>query len=186
MSSTLTGKAVVGRRIELTYYRDLELPEPPKHPGIITGLGQGAVNGLVQGSVWIRLDGKRYTLAAASDYQGLTYLDDVVAVPALPMGPFTPTAEDMLGVWEDVPLSTIGEDGEALILLTADRQKALAAAVAYLQEVGIDVEYVNFEAIQSCWAVFEWEPEDAPSPWTVRWGAAEGDDQAIQLYYLPA
>jgi hypothetical protein len=34
--------------------------------------------------------------------------------------------------------------------------------------------------------VFEWEPEDAESPWTVSWDAAEGDDQAVHIYYLPA
>ncbi|MFD0509400.1 hypothetical protein ACFQ0G_53840 [Streptomyces chiangmaiensis] len=36
------------------------------------------------------------------------------------------------------------------------------------------------------WAVFEWEPEDSECPWTVRWDAVEGDDQAVRIYHLPA
>lgn len=178
MSSTLTEKAVVGRRIELTYYRDLEKDNAPTHPGIITSIGQG--------SVWIRLDGKRYSLHARSNFQGLRYLDDVVSVPELPMGRFQPAAGDMLGVWEGVPLSTIGEDGEDLILLTTDREKAAAAAIAYDREVGVDVDCVDYGRLRACWAVFEWEPEDAEFPWTVRWDASDDEDQAVHIYYLPA
>lgn len=182
MTSILEEKAVVGRRVELTYYRDLERDQPPAHPGIITGVGED------KASVWIRLDGKRYNLAARADYQGLHYLDEVVPVPALPMGRFTPAPDDMLGVWEGVPLSTIGEDAEALIIITDDRAKAWEAASAYFREVGIDIDpdYQDADDLLPKWAVFEWEPEDAECPWTVNWDAAEGDDQAIQLYYLPA
>ena len=180
MNSTVTEQAVVGRRITLTYYRDLRLPNPPAHPGIITSVTQD------QASVRIRLDGKRYNLAARADYQGLTYLDQVVDVPALPMGRFTPTAADMLGVWEGVPLSPIGVDGEDLILLTDDPAKAQAAAVAYDREMGVHPDSANYDRIQACWAVFEWEPEDSETPWTVRWDAAEGDDQAVRIHYLPA
>lgn len=180
MSSTVTEQAVVGRRVTLTYYRDLRLPNPPVHPGIITSVAEDKT------SVRFRLDGKRYNLAARSDYQGLTYLDEVVTVPALPMGRFTPTAADLLGVWEGVPLSTIGEDGEDLILLTDDEEKARAAAMAYDEGVGVHPESANYDRIQACWAVFEWEPEDAEFPWTVRWDAAEGDDQAVHIFYLPA
>lgn len=180
MTSSLVQKAVVGRRVTLTYYRDLQLPNPPVHPGIITSVTED------QAGVRIRLDGKRYNLPARADYRGLTYLDEVVPVPALPMGRFTPTAADLLGVWEGVPLSTIGEDGEDLILLTGDLAKARAAAMAYDQEVGVHPDSANYDRIQACWAVFEWEPEDAEYPWTVRWDAAEGDDQAIRIHYLPA
>lgn len=180
MSSTLTEQAVVGRRVELTYYRDLDVADSPTHPGIITGVSDD------EAGLWIRLDGKRYNLPVRPDYQGLRYLDDVVPVPALPMGRFTPTPADMLGVWEDVPLSTIGEDGEDLILLATDRNKAIAAAVAYSREIGLDLDDVDFDVIRPCWAVFEWEPEDAECLWTVNWDAAEGDDQAVHIYYLPA
>ena len=180
MSSTLTEKAVRGRRVTLIYYRDLKLADPPTHPGIITGVAED------KASLWIRLDGKRYNVAARTDYQGLTYLDEVVSVPVLPMGRFQPTPADMLGVWEDVPLSTVGVDGEDLILLTDDRIKARAAAVAYDEEVGVHPDSANYDRLRPCWAVFEWEPEDAESPWTVRWDAAEGDDMAVHVYYLPA
>lgn len=182
MTSTVTEKAVVGRRITLTYYRDLELPEPPVHPGIITGVGED------RGSVWIRLDGRRCNLAARPDYRGLTYLDEVVPVPKLPMGPFTPVADDENGFFEKagVLLAAIGEDGENLILLTDNRDKAREAAYAYDTEVGVDTSCVNYDNLQPCWAVFEWQPEDSEAPWNVRWDASEGDDQAIRIHYLPA
>lgn len=180
MTSTLTEKAVVGRRVTLTYYRDLRLADPPTHPGIITGVGED------KASLWIRLDGKRYNLAARTDFEGLTYLDEVVPVPALPMGRFAPTAADMAGVWEGVPLSTVGEDGEDLILLTDDADKARAAAVAYDQEVGVHPDSANYDLLRPRWVVFEWEPEDSEAPWSVRWDANEGDDMAVHIYYLPA
>jgi hypothetical protein len=181
MSSTLTEKAVVGRRITFTYYRDLQLADPPAYPGIITGLvpEQGA-------SLKIRLDGRRSTLHSPPDYQGLRYLDEVVAVPELPMGRFTPTADDLEGVWAGVPVCSIGEDGD-LIALTGGREKAIAAVRSYLDDQAwVDLDYVDFDDIRAHWAVFEWEPEDAESPWTVNWDAAEGDDQAIRIHYLPA
>lgn len=180
MAHTLAQKAVVGRRIAFTYYRDLKLAQPPAHPGIITSVTED------KASLRIRLDGKRYNLAARTDYQGITYLDEVVPVPVLPMGRFIPTGDDLLGVWEGVPLSTIGEDGEDLILLAADRDKAVAAAQAYDREVGVHPDSANYDRIRAFWAVFEWEPEDAETPWTVRWDAAEGDEKAVRIHYLPA
>lgn len=180
MSSTLTEKAVAGRRVELTYYRDLDVDDSPTHPGIITGVGDD------KASLWIRLDGKRYNLAARPDYEGLRYLDEVVAVPELPMGRFTPTADDLEGVWAGVPVCSIGEDGD-LILLTGGREKAIAAVRSYLDDQAwVDLDYVDFDDIRAHWAVFEWEPEDAECPWTVNWDAAEGDDQAIRIHYLHA
>lgn len=182
MSSTVTEQAVAGRRIEFTYYRDRNQPEPPAYPGIITGTEPGYGGQTV---ALVRLDGTRSTLHVPADSRGLTYLDEVVPVPDLPMGRFQPTADHMMGVWEGVPLSTIGEDGEDLILLTADRDKAVAAAKAYDAEVGVHPDSVNYDRIRLCWAVFEWEPEDAECPWNVRWDAAEGEDQAIRIHYLP-
>ena len=183
MTTTLNvaEEAVVGRRVTLTYHRDLKLPDPPAHPSIITRISED------KASLWIRLDGKRYNLAARPDYQGLTYLDEVLdSVPALPMGPFTPTADNMLGVWEGVPLATVGEDGDDLVLLTDDPDKARAAAIAYDTETGVDTSCVNYGRLKAVWAVFEWEPEDAEFPWTVRWDAEENDDQAVRIHYLPA
>jgi hypothetical protein len=180
MASILTEKAVVGRRILFTYYRDLKRPDAPAHPGIITGLvpTQGA-------SLKIRLDGKRSSLHSPPDYEGLRYLDEVLdPVPGLPMGRFHPTPDQLNGVWEGVPVCWISEDGD-LILLTTDRDAAVRAATANFTEVGVDPAYVDFEGLQLVWAYFEWQPEDADSDWRVRF-TSEGDDQAIQLYYLPA
>lgn len=181
MTSTLAGKAVVGRRITLTYYRDLELPEPPAHPGIITGVSD-------TGSLWIRLDGTRCTLGAGADYRGVTYLDEVVPVPELPMGRFTPVASDPNGFYEKAGalVAAIGEDGEDLIVVTDDRAKARAAVTEYVDWTGLDPDYVGLDHLRPCWAVFEWEPEDAEYPWTVNWDAAEGDEMAVQIHYLPA
>lgn len=175
MSATLVENAVVGRRVELALYRD------PTHylPGIITSVTTD------KAALRIRLDGKRYNLPVRTDHEYLRYLDEVTEVPALPMGPFTPTVKDMLGVWADVPLSTIGEDGEDLIILTDGKDKAQAAAVAYADEIGLDLSAIDFEALHACWAVFTWEPEDAEYPWTVRW-ASEGDEKAVRIHYLPA
>ena len=83
-------------------------------------------------------------------------------------------------------MAFIGEDAEDLILLTDDQDKAVEAAAAYFREADIDLEYVHFDSMRPYWAVFEWEPEDAECPWTVRWDAAEGDDQAVHVYLLPA
>lgn len=176
MTDTLEDLAVRGRRVELALLRDKD----NYLPGIITNVPAD------QAALWVRLDGKRYNLPVRADHPYLRYLDEVVPVPALPMGAFTPSEADMVGVWEDVPLATIGEDGEALILLTDDRDKAIQSATAYDREVGIDIGYVDYERMAAHWAVFTWEPEDAEFPWTVRWDAAEGDDQAVRIHYLPA
>jgi hypothetical protein len=186
MTSTLTEKAVVGRRVEFAYYRSLHADSETLYtPGIITGT-ETAVNGKLLARV--RLDGTRSTLTPPVDYEGLTYLDEVVPVPDLPMGRFTPERSDTNGLYEKegVLFAAIGEDGEDWVFVTDDRAKAYAAAQAYATEVGVDLAWINAKDLQPYWAVFEWEPEDAESPWTVRWDAAEGDDQAIRIHYLPA
>lgn len=184
MPGTLTEKAVVGRRVTFTYYRDLKQPDAPEHPGTITGLvpDQGA-------SVRIRLDGTRCSLYVRPGYEGLTYLDEVTAVPELPMGRFHPTLDDLEGEWEGVPISSIGEDGE-LIALTGDLKAAVAAMNAYRRDMSGSLynpewDTVTADALVAHWAYFEWQPEDAECPWFVNW-THEGDDHAIQLYYLPA
>ncbi|MFD8777581.1 hypothetical protein [Streptomyces sp. NPDC059916] len=182
MTTTLTDLAVVGRRVELTYHRDLNDPAQPAHPGVITSVNAD------KASVWIRLDGKRYNLPARTDYEGLTYLNEVGDVPELPMGPFTPVADDKNGLYEKegVLFAATGEDGEDWVVVTDDRDKAYAAARAYAKERGMDLDWINAEGLKPSWAVFEWEPEDAEFPWTVRWDAAEGDDKAVRIHYLPA
>jgi len=179
MSSTLAEKAVVGRRLLFTRYSDL--PDGPQHPGIITGLvpTQGA-------SLRIRLDDwhPRSNLHVPPDYQGLTYLDEVTEGPALPMGRFHPTPDQLEGEWEGVPVCSISEDGD-IVLLTTDREKAVTAATAYLKDAWVDLDFVHWASLQLRWAYFEWQPEDSDSDWYMHW-ASEGDDQAIHLYFLPA
>lgn len=184
MSPTVAEKAVVGRRILFTYYRDLKRQDPPQHSGVITDLL------LNQGScVKIRLDGERSSLHIPPHYQGLTYLDEVLdPVPALPMGRFTPTAADLGGAWEGVPVCLLEDaaGGEHVIALTGDTTAAHAAVAAYLKQTGWDVEFVNLDRLEPRWAVFEWEPEDSDTPWTVNWDATGGDDMAVRIHYLTA
>lgn len=183
-TQTLDARAVPGRRVEFTRYSDLNKPNAAK-PGIITGLvpNQGA-------SVRIRLDGQRSTLHVPPDFQGLTYLDEVVPVPELPMGAFVPTVDQLDGEWEDVPVCSVSEDGD-VIALTTDHDKAVRAMTVYRREMAgslynPEFDGVDADQVEAHWAVFEWEPEDAEMPWTVRWDASEGDDQAVHIYYLPA
>ncbi|MBE4761808.1 hypothetical protein [Streptomyces caniscabiei] len=186
MSSTLTEKAVVGRRIEFTYHRGLtDNRADLQAQGIITAAEPG-YNGALLARV--RLDGHRSNLHVPADYEGLTYLDEVVPVPELPMGPFTPVADDTNGFYEKagVLVAAVGEDGEVLIVLTDDPAKARAAASEYAEWFGLDPDYVDQKDLSPRWAVFEWEPEDSESPWTVRWDVTETDDHAVRIYHLPA
>ena len=183
MTTTPRNRPVVGRRVQHTRYRDLGKPGAAK-PGIITELflNQG-------GQVKIRLDGQRWTMHVPANYQGLTYLDEVVPVPELPMGRFTPFASDQFGFYEKagVLLAVIGEDGDEYVIVTDDIDKARAAATAYDEEIGVDTDSVDYGRLSPRWAVFEWEPEDAEMPWTVRWGAdLEGADHAVRIHHLPA
>ena len=174
MSSTLAQKAVVGRRIIHDHQaRKAQLP------GIITRLYD-------DGGFRIRLDGDRHSFLVPPKFvDRVTFLDEVTEVPALPMGRFHPTVEQLEGEWEGVPICSVTEDGD-LVILTTDKAKAKTAAIAYFRWAGIDLDYVNFDYLKLVWAVFEWEPENADTDWTVRWDAREGDDQAIHLYFLPA
>lgn len=186
MSSTLTEeKAVVGRRITFTYYRDLDQADRPAYPGIITGTEPGLSGAL---RALIRLDGTRSTLSIPVTYDGITYLDEVAPVPDLPMGRFLPFASDQNGFYEKagVLVAAIGEDGEDLIVVTDSVDKARAALADYAAWTGLDPDSMGLHHLRPYWAVFEWEPGDAESPWTVNWAAAEGDDQAVHIYYLPA
>ena len=181
MTTTPRNRPVVGRRVLHTRHRDLGKPGAAK-PGIITELflNQG-------GQVKIRLDGQRWTMHVPANYQGLTYLDEVVPVPELPMGRFTPFASDQFGFYEKsgVLLAVIGEDGEDYVIVTDSLDKARAAALAYDEEIGVDS--VEYGRLSPRWAVFEWEPEDAEYPWIVRWDDdLEGTDHAIRIHHLTA
>ncbi|MER6092518.1 hypothetical protein [Streptomyces bluensis] len=179
MTSTLTDKAVVGRRVEFAFYRE----QATYWPGIITALtGDSA-------SLRIRLDGTRSNLAVQPDYEHLRYLDQITDVPELPMGRFQPTVEVLDGEWEGVPICSLGEDG-ALIALTDDLAKAVTAMNTYRRDMAgclYDPEFdtVTADGPEAHWAVFEWEPEDAECPWLMS-RAQEGDEMAVHIHYLPA
>jgi hypothetical protein len=182
MSSTLTEKAVVGRRVTFTYYRHLK--DGPAVPGIITGT-ETAVNGAPLARV--RLDGTRSTITPPIDYEGLTYLDEVVDVPDLPMGPFTPVADDRNGIYalDGVLYAAVGEDGETLVVLTDDLEAAKTVARHHAKSVDLDLDEDDLEAFEAERSVFEWEPENSESPWTVR-TAEQGEAHAIRTYCLDA
>lgn len=169
-------KAQIGRRVTFAHHHD-----PIEHPGIITAVLDGVVK--------VRLDGQRSNLHVPVDFDGLRYLDEVTAVPALPMGRFYPTAKDLGDfVFDGVAVVGFDEDEDAIVL-TAERAKAVAAASTYLREAcDIDDEATVREEVSHMerrWVVFEWQPEDAECPWLMDW-ASEGDDMAVQLHYLPA
>lgn len=169
--------AVAGRRVMFAYHRD----RGTYLPGIVTDVITGPNGGPV---LLIRLDGQRRPHHVPADYEFVRYLEEVVPVPALPMGRFTPTASDLGGEVHGVLVCSVGEDGETLIFLTGDKSQAESAAKVYVPELGLDKEYVNLQGLQTAWAVFDWEPADAESEWTVRWDATEADDQAIRIHYL--
>ncbi|MFF4943708.1 hypothetical protein [Streptomyces rubiginosohelvolus] len=173
MTVTLPAQAVIGRRVEFAYYRD----QTTFLPGIITAITDDPA------SLRVRLDGKRNNLACRPDYDGIRYLDQVIPVPALPMGVFTPTAEDFGGItYADVPVCWL--DDEDIVILTGDPDAARAALVAYCKAQDIDPEYAE-DPLTAAWARFEWQPEDAESDWQVRFDG-EDVDGAVQVHYLPA
>ncbi|MFD9443355.1 hypothetical protein [Streptomyces sp. NPDC060001] len=189
MTSTLTEKAVVGRRVEFTFFRDL--PDGPTHPGIITGTESGLSGAL---RALIRLDGKRSNLSIPVDYEGLTYRDQIVPVPDLPMGPFIPTATyphpGVLVEKAGVLVTAVGEDGGDLIAITADRETAVTAIRTRAVELGYDPDYLDFDRMKPRWGVFDWEPYDPEKPWAaddwfVRWDAAKGAEKAVHIFHLP-
>jgi hypothetical protein len=187
-AQTTHPQAVPGRRVTFIYYRDMDLPDAPAYPGVITGTEPGYSGNLL---ALIRLDGSRSTLRIPVGYEGLEYGEEVGPVPDLPMGRFTPTLDQLEGEWEGVPLCSIGEDGD-VIALTADHGQAVRAMAVYRREMAgclynPDFDSVNEAEVRPEWAVFEWQPEDSEIPWTVRWGDEfEGADQAVRIHYLPA
>jgi hypothetical protein len=185
MTTTLETMAVPGRRVERRIHQSVNDDRADVYaPGIITKT-QTATNGALLARV--RLDGQRSSLALPADYDGLRYLDQIVDVPELPMGPFTPTDDEKNGftTYAGALAAPIGEDGEALVVVTTDLGTAEAAASAYAKATDLDPDYVDVDELKPMWAVFEWEPEESEYPWSVRWDATQGDDHAVHIYYLP-
>lgn len=178
-TNTIETRAVRGRRVTYAYTND-----PKQRPGIITDT-MTANNGVLL--VKVRLDGARSNLHIPAGHDGLTYLDEVVEVPELPMGRFHPSTTS-LGfdfAYDGVPVCGF-EDGD-IVAVTADRGKAEAAVATYLREVAdLDDETdIREDAarLKARWVVFEWEPEDAECVWMMN-PASEGDDQTVHVFYL--
>jgi len=170
-----------GRRVTFTGFASTPTPRP----GVITATDGDAL--------LIRLDGHRFNLritpATLPPTKHLHLLDEIGPVPVLPMGRFTPVPDDYAGIWEHdgVVYVTTGEEGENVLVITLDRDTAVAVMTAHFTDIGYDVDRddVNFDLLEPLWAVFEWQPEDADSPWL--WSEAkQGDDLAVHVYYLPA
>lgn len=177
--TTATLTAEPGRRITFTGFASTPTPRP----GVITAIDGDAL--------LIRLDGHRFNLRITPDLlpptKHLHLLDEIGPVPALPMGRFTPVPDDCAGIWEHdgTPYVTVGEEGENVLVITGDRNTAIAVMTGHFTDMDIDLKYVDFDSMQGLWAVFEWQPEDADSPWL--WSEAkQGDDLAVHAYYLPA
>jgi hypothetical protein len=187
MTTSLAEKAVAGRRVKYLIHRSAhdDRTADAYQGGIVTGTVT-AGNGRLLAKV--RLDGDRSSLTLPADYDGLRYLDEVVPVPVLPMGRFTPVEDEMNGFFhvQGVLVTTVGEDGDEWVFITDDRDKAKAAALAYAEETDVDVDFVDFGALEPKWAAFEWEPEESESPWVVHWDAQESDDHAVHVFYLIA
>jgi hypothetical protein len=184
-AQAVPAEAVVGRRIEFAYYSNLHSDEPTVwHPGIITALEPGYPGVTL---ACIRIDGRRNSnlkIRLDRECAGLRYLNQVVDVPPLPMGRFTPTAVALKAeTHEGVPVFEL-EEGD-LFTLTADRDVAMRAITSYAKAHGWYVADLTSDRLKSQWSVFEWEPEGADYDWLMN-DAAEGDEHAIRTYYLPA
>ncbi|MGW1468487.1 hypothetical protein ACWCPT_29595 [Streptomyces sp. NPDC002308] len=95
---------------------------------------------------------------------------------------FVPTGADMHGEHAGVPICEF-EDGD-LVLVTADREAAIKALEAYCVYVGMEFDDLDLDALEACWRTFEWQPEGAEYRWVMS-TAAEGDDMALLVHYLP-
>ena len=181
--TTLPAEAVVGRRVAFTYHRDLQKTGPGQ-VGVIT-----AIDTEQPAALRIRLNGSRSNLHVHPDYEGLRYLGDVGPVPELPMGRFQPSTEHpgMDFVYDGVLVIEF-EDGD-MVAITGDRDKAETAVATYLREQnGLDDESDIRDELAELTpehVVFEWQPEDAECAWLMN-HAADGDEQAVQVHYLPA
>ncbi|MER7813837.1 hypothetical protein [Streptomyces sp. NPDC096153] len=180
---SLPAEAVVGRRVAFTYHRDLQKVSRDQR-GVITGIDTEQPRNVLK----IRLDGSRNNLRVQPDYEGLWYLDEVGPVPELPMGRFIPSTKDVGFDYEYDGVIVVQFEDDDLAVLTADREKAVAAAATYLREVfGLEDESEIRDEVASLkarWVAFEWEPEDAECAWFMH-SASEGDEAAIQVHYLP-
>ncbi|MFF1444177.1 hypothetical protein [Streptomyces sp. NPDC058295] len=164
-------QAVSGRRITYTHPITAQVL-----PGTIALIEEGNL-------LRCRLDTHRLTLTVTDTSDKVTYLEETGTLPVpVPAGRFQPIPEEMNAVRGNVPLAVVGAND--LILLTTDPDAAVAAATAYLPDMGFNPDTVDWSTLEARWAVFEWPEDPASLAWTHAW-AVEGDDQAVPLFYLP-
>ncbi|WP_097964998.1 hypothetical protein [Streptomyces sp. or20] len=179
----LPAEAVIGRRIAFSYRDDLR-HIPRDQVGTITAIADDQPRCLR-----IRLDGARSGIYVRPDYENLRYLDEIITVPVLPMGRFTPTGAEAGFDHAFDGVSVVEFEEGDMAALTPDRAKAEAAIATYLREVhGMEDESEIRDQVAELRlrnVVFEWQPEDADVDWHVRFDA-EGFDGAVQIHYLPA
>lgn len=180
---TLPAQAVIGRRIAFSYRDDLR-HIPRDQVGTITAIADDQPRCLR-----IRLDGARSGIYVRPDHENLRYLGEVITVPELPMGRFTPTGSEagFDHAFDGVPVVEF-EEGD-MAVLTPDRAKAEAALATYLREVhGMEDESEIRDEVAELRlrnVVFEWQPEDADADWHMD-DAELNTDHAVQVHYLPA
>lgn len=174
--TTATPTAEPGRRLTFSGYGS----NPTPRPGVITGIDGDAL--------LFRLDGMRSTLRITSNRlpasKSLHLLNEIGPVPALPMGRFAPTAENLKAeTYEGVPVVEL-EDGD-LAILSKDRELAGRALAAYAEDHDWVLDGLGAGALKSRWVAFEWEPEDSDYDWLMG-DVEQGADQAVHVYYLSA
>ncbi|MBV7255124.1 hypothetical protein KQH21_31085 [Streptomyces sp. IpFD-1.1] len=144
-----------------------------KAPGVITGTDEGVL--------LVRVDGTR--CSQPFPRSGLQLLEEIGPVPALPKGPFLPTAELLKAeIYEGVAVVEL--DGGDLLALDGDPVRAAAAMRAHERDYDRPLYGLVAGKMQARRVVFVWEPEGAECEWVVE-DAEVGTEQAVQVRYVP-
>ena len=141
-------------------------------PGVITGTDEGVL--------LVPVDGTR--CSQPFPRSGLQLLEEIGPVPALPKGPFLPTAELLKAeIYEGVAVVEL--DGGDLLALDGDPVRAAAAMRAHERDYDRPLYGLVAEKMQARRVVFVWEPEGAECEWIVE-DAEAGTEQAVQVRYV--
>ena len=154
-----------------------------RHPDLDTDL-PGIIALIEEGNLLrVHLDGHRRLVTVTDTSERLTCLETSGELPPpVPVGRFRPIPEETNGVRAGVPVAVV--DGNSLILFTDGLEAAVAAATAFLPDMGFDPATVDWTLLEPRWVVFDWPEDTSTFAWTHAWGV-ETDDQAIPVHYLP-
>ncbi|MFF8458884.1 hypothetical protein ACF06T_30615 [Streptomyces albidoflavus] len=120
------------------------------------------------------------------DLTARTALAQLLELPApadTPTRRFTPNAHNLKAdEYHGIPVIEL--DGDQVIAITDDINRALNAITSYGNDH--DWAHINITAdrLRSEWVAFEWQPEDAEYEWLTL-DAEPGDDKAVHTYRLP-